>query len=258
MENFEKDYYWEFYLRDNPLTKDNTNDCIAEVKSGPKTLNNEDIAKEIKRRGSELQYETILSVVSQHNGIIEESLKSGNSVMTDLCQFTPRILGTFPSAAAQFDSKVNRLGMDIVASKRLRDELKKVKTINLGAKPDVAGISLVTDTATGLIDGSITKNDDIQIDGSRIKVAGDESVVGVFFVSEDGSKTIKVARRLTQNDPSRIIARVPELADGNYILRIVTQFTQGSQLLKEARILEYKRLLTIGQKGGEEERPGEL
>lgn len=258
MENFEKDYYWEFYLRDNPLTKENTNDCIAEVKSGPKTLNNEDIAKEIKRRGSELQYETILSVVSQHNGIIEESLKSGNSVMTDLCQFTPRILGAFPTLAAPFDPKVNKLGMDIVASKRLRDELKKVKTIHLGAKPDVAGISLVTDTATGLIDGSITINDDIQIDGSRIKVAGDEAVVGVFFVSEDASKTVKVTRRLTRNDPSCIIARVPHLADGNYILRIVTQFTQGSQLLKEARILEYKRLLTIGQKGGEEERPGEL
>lgn len=85
MENFEKDHYWEFTLRDNPLTKDNTEDCIAEVKSGPKTLRNEDIAKEIKRLGSELKYETILSVNSQSNGIILEALLNGDSVITDLC-----------------------------------------------------------------------------------------------------------------------------------------------------------------------------
>ena len=24
MEDYNKEYYWEFYLRDNPLTKDNT------------------------------------------------------------------------------------------------------------------------------------------------------------------------------------------------------------------------------------------
>ena len=33
MEDYNKEYYWEFYLRDNPLTKDNTKDCIAEVKN---------------------------------------------------------------------------------------------------------------------------------------------------------------------------------------------------------------------------------
>ena len=52
MEDYNKEYYWEFYLRDNPLTKDNTKDCIAEVKTGPKTLTKEDTAREIKRTGS--------------------------------------------------------------------------------------------------------------------------------------------------------------------------------------------------------------
>ncbi|WP_302138303.1 DUF4469 domain-containing protein, partial [uncultured Parabacteroides sp.] len=157
---------------------------------------------------------------------------------------------------AQFNPAVNKLTLDIVPSKRMREALKKVKTISLGRKPEVAGIDLVTDTATGLTDGTITTNDDIRIDGSRIKIAGDEAVVGVFFVTEDGSKTVKVSRRLTQNDPSRILARVPALDNGNYILRIVTQYLQGSQLLKEARIIEYKKMLTV--EGGEDERPGEL
>ncbi|WP_293672674.1 DUF4469 domain-containing protein [uncultured Parabacteroides sp.] len=255
MENFEKEYYWEFYLRDNPLTKDDTNDCVAEVKTGPKTLQSEDIAKEIKRRGSESEYETILSIVSQANGIIEENLMNGVSVMTDLCQFTPRITGAFPSSISSFNPAVNKLTLDTVLSKRMREALKKVKPISLGAKPDVAGINLVTDTATGLTDGSITANDDIRIEGSCIKIAGDESIVGIFFVSEDGKTTVKVSRRLTQNDPSCILARVPNLANGTYTLRIVTQFIRGNALLKEARIIEYKKQLTVG---GGEERPGEL
>lgn len=59
-----------------------------------------------------------------------------------------------------------------------------------------------------------------------------------------------MARRLTQNDPSKLIARVPTLADGNYTLRIVTQFSTNKQLLKEPRTIEYKKLLTVGIGGG--------
>ena len=58
-------------------------------------------------------------------------------------------------------------------------------------------------------------------------------------------------RQLTQNDPSKLIARVPTLADGNYTLRIVTQFSTNKQLLKEPRTIEYKKFLTVGTGGGD-------
>lgn len=256
MDNYEKDHYWEFTLRDNPLTKDNTEDCVAEVKSGPKTLRNDDIAKEIKRTGSELKYATLLSVTSQSNEIILEALLNGNSVMTDLCQFIPRITGAFDSPEAPFDPAIHKLTFDIILTKSVREALAKVKTINLGAKGETAGIGLVTDTLTGATNGAITPNDDILIAGNSIKIAGDDAVAGVFFVVEDGTTT-KVARRLTQNDPSKLIARVPALADGNYTLRIVTQFSTNKQLLKEPRTIEYKKLLTVGSGGdsGEDDRP---
>lgn len=249
MEDYEKEHYWEFYLRDNPLTKDNTKDCIAEVKTGPKTLNKEDTAKEIKRTGSELKYPTILSVTSQNSDIILEALLNGDSVTTDLCQFKPRILGPFKNADAMFDPAIHRLTFDIIPTKRLRDALKNVKLIKMGEKSDVARIRVVTDTVTGLFDGSITASDDIMITGDNIKIAGDEKEVGVFFVADDGTTT-KVTRRLTQNDPSKVIARVPALADGSYTLRIVTCYNNGPQLLKTPRSLDYKDKLIIGNGGG--------
>ena len=245
MEDYNKEYYWEFYLRDNPLTKDNTKDCIAEVKTGPKTLTKEDTAREIKRTGSELKLPTILSVTSQDSDIILEALLNGDSVTTDLCQFSPRILGAFENSDAQFDPAIHKLTFDIVPTKKLRDALKNVKVINMGTKADVARIRLVTDTLTGLFDGSITASEDIMITGNNIKITGDEAVVGVFFVAGDGTTT-KVTRRLTQNDPSKVIARVPALADGSYTLRIVTQFSQSSTTLKEARTLEYPTKLVVG------------
>ena len=234
MEDYNKEYYWEFYLRDNPLTKDNTKDCIAEVKTGPKTLTKEDTAREIKRTGSELKLPTILSVTSQDSDIILEALLNGDSVTTDLCQFSPRILGAFENSDAQFDPAIHKLTFDIVPTKKLRDALKNVKVINMGTKADVARIRLVTDTLTGLFDGSITASEDIMITGNNIKITGDEAVVGVF----------------TQNDPSKVIARVPALADGSYTLRIVTQFSQSSTTLKEARTLEYPTKLVVGDSGG--------
>ncbi|WP_304246240.1 DUF4469 domain-containing protein, partial [Parabacteroides gordonii] len=231
MADYEKDHYWEFTLRDNPLTKDNTEDCIAEVKSGPKTLRKEDIAKEIKRTGSELKLPTILSVTTQSNEIIMEALMNGDSVMTDICQFIPRIIGPFDSVDAPFDPAIHRLTFDVIFTKEMRERLKKIKTIKLGAKESVARIGVVTDTLTGLIDGTITPNEDIMITGDLIKIAGNESVVGIFFVPESG-EAVKVTRRLTQNDPGKIIARVPALADGSYTLRIVTQYSTSKQLLK--------------------------
>ena len=249
MEDYNKEYYWEFYLRDNPLTKDNTKDCIAEVKTGPKTLTKEDTAREIKRTGSELKLPTILSVTSQDSDIILEALLNGDSVTTDLCQFSPRILGAFENSDAQFDPAIHKLTFDIVPTKKLRDALKNVKVINMGTKADVARIRLVTDTLTGLFDGSITASEDIMITGNNIKITGDEAVVGVFFVAGDGTTT-KVTRRLTQNDPSKVIARVPALANGSYTLRIVTQFSQSSTTLKEARTLEYPTKLVVGDSGG--------
>ena len=159
-----------------------------------------------------------------------------------------RNLGAFENSDAQFDPAIHKLTFDIVPTKKLRDALKNVKVINMGTKADVARIRLVTDTLTGLFNGSITASEDIMITGNNIKITGDEAVVGVFFVAGDGTTT-KVTRRLTQNDPSKVIARVPALANGSYTLRIVTQFSQSSTTLKEARTLEYPTKLVVGDSG---------
>ena len=239
-------YLWKVWLRLNLLTKDIDNDYLAAVSAtGKKALRNADIARILKDAGSELSYETILYILDQSDRIVREQLQRGYSVLTGVCQLSPKVTGTWIGANAKFNPAVHKITLDIVPCAEMREALKDVGVEVLGVKDGGAFIGLVTDTATGATDGSITAGDDIRIDGDKLKIApDDEEGIGVFFVNADG-EAIPVTRRLTQNDPKRIIARVPELPAGQYTLRVVTKFAAGASILKEPRIIDYDRLLVV-------------
>ncbi len=239
-------FIWKVWLRLNLLTKDVDNDYVAEVMpNGKKAKRNEDIAKRIGKEGSEIKYDTLLYILNQRDRIVREMVQEGNSVLTGCAQFSPRVSGTWIGSNAKFDSTVHKITLDIVPSAEMRAALKEVGVEVLGVKADGAFIGLVTDTVTGLTDGTITPGDDIRIEGDKLKIAPDgETGLGVFFVNADG-ETIPVTRRLTQNDPKKLIARVPDLPSGQYTLRVVTRFSNSAISLKEPRVIEYSKLLII-------------
>ena len=242
--------YWKVWLTPNLLTKDIDNDYIAEVSTSKQTLRNEDIAQRIVDEGSEIKYDTLLSIINQHDRIIREAVCDGYSVLTGVGQYSPRVTGSWIGKSANFDPSVNKLTLDMVLSKEMRDALATVGVEVLGVKEGGgAAIGLVTDTLTEATDGTITPGEDILIEGTKIKIAGDPDLCGVYFIPRDApEETIyKVDRRLTQNNPSSIIARVPAtLEPGAYTLRVVTQYTNsGSTLLKEPRTIEYELPLVV-------------
>ncbi|WP_293714712.1 DNA-binding domain-containing protein [uncultured Parabacteroides sp.] len=237
---------WKVWLRPNLLTKDVDNDYTAEVSTVGKTLRNEDLAQRIINEGSEIKYDTLLSIMNQRDRIIREALQEGTSVLTQVCQFTPRVTGPWIGSTAKFDPEKHKITVSMAPSSELRKDLLNVGVEVLVVKDTNARIGLVTDTVTNLADGSITPGDDILINGERIRVAGEAEGVGVFFVNAEGVAT-PVTRRLTQNDPKTVIARVPaDLADGNYTLRIVTQYSNSAVMLKEPRSIEYGIPLIVG------------
>ena len=240
-------YIWKLWLRLNLLTMGK--DYTASVSTlGKKALRNSDIARIIKDAGSELKYETIVYILEQNDRIIREQVQQGHSVLTGSAQFTPRVQGAWASANAKFNPEVHRIGLHIIPSAEMRAAFKEISVEVLGVKDGGAFIGLVTDTTTGLADGTMTSGDDILIEGEKIKLAPDndgDGRLGVFFINCDDETLTPVTRRLTQNDPKKLIVRVPELPAGQYILRIVTRYSQGSTLLKEPRVIEYDRPLVI-------------
>jgi hypothetical protein len=128
----------------------------------------------------------------------------------------------------------------------MRAAFREIGVDVLGMKPGGAFIGLVTDTTTGLADGTMTSGDDILIEGARLRIApDDDEALGVFFVNCDDETVTRVSRRLTKNNPKSILARVPELPAGQYTLRVVTRFSTSSVLLKEPRVIEYDRPLVV-------------
>jgi len=240
-------HFWKVWLRLNLLTKEVDNDYVAEVSAtGKNTLHNEDLAQLIMSEGSEIKYETVLSILNKSGRIIREQVQQGHRVQTGYCHLAPRVQGSWIGANAKFDAAVQKPTVDIVPSAEMRAALREVGVETLGVREGGAYIGLVTDTATGLADGSITPGDDLLIEGDKLKIAPEEEGLGVFFVDSAGT-AFPVTRRLTQNDPKKIIARVPDsLPAGQYTLRIVTRFSSSAVLLKEPRVIEYDRLLIAG------------
>ncbi len=238
-------FFWKVWLRPNLLTKEVDNDYIAEVSTVNNTRHNEDIARRIIDKGSEIKYDTLLSILNQSDGIIREMLQNGESVQTGYCHISPRITGVWIGSNATFDPAVHKIGLDMTPTAEMRNALTEIGAEVLGVKESGAFIGLVTDTATGLTNGTITAGDDIRIEGDKLKVAPDgEEGVGVFFVNAAGTAT-PVTRRLTQNDPKTLLARVPDLAAGSYTLRVVTKFSNSAVMLKEPRSIEYEKTLTV-------------
>ena len=237
---------WKIFLQNNHLTASD-NDLRASVSTlGKRAMRNADIARMIKDEGSEFQYETILKMLNVNDRIIRELVQRGHSVLTGAAQYTPRIQGTWVGASAKFSPATHKIGLHIIPSAEMRAAFREIGVEVLGMKPGGAFIGLVTDTTTGLADGTMTSGDDILIEGAKLKIApDDDETLGVFFVSSSDETTTRVTRRLTQNNPKSLLARVPELPAGQYALRIVTRFSSSSALLKEPRIIEYDRPLVV-------------
>jgi hypothetical protein len=238
-------FFWKVWLRLNLLTKDVDNDYTAEVSTVGNTKHNEDIARTIIEEGSEIKYDTLLSILNQRDRIERQMVQQGSSVQTGNVRLSPRINGSWLGSNAKFDPDVHKKTLDATITNEMREALEEVGIEVLGIKDSGAFIGLVTDTSTGLNDGTITANEDILIEGDKLRIIPeDEAGLGIFFIDSSGN-AIPVTRRLTQNDPKKIIARVPELPAGEYTLQVVTRFSSGLQLLKEARVIEYDKKLIV-------------
>ena len=240
-----KRFFWKIWLRLNLLTKEVDNDYTAEVSTVGNTKRNEDIARAILEEGSELKFDTLLDILNRRDGVEKRMLQQGNSVQNANVRLAPRVSGSWVGSTANFDPAVHKITIDATITNEMRTVLEEVGVEVLGVKNSGAIIGLVTDTVTGKTDGSITINDDILIEGDKLKIAPEDEVgLGVFFVTNTGVE-IPVTRRLTQNDPKKIIARVPKLLAGEYTLKIITRFSTSSTLLNEPRTIEYERKLTV-------------
>jgi hypothetical protein len=243
-------YIWKVWLRQNRLTPD-PSDYVAEVDTAGVTRSQQDIIDRIIAEGSEIKPETIKAILDRANAVKHDFILAGYGVFDGFVHLAPRIDGSWRGNETYTGGK-HKTTVDAFLAKSMHDDLKQVGVEVLGIADSGARIMLVTDVATQKTDGTITPGDDILIAGDKIKVVGlpqpdgvTEPGIGVFFVPADGNEPIE-AVRISENQPSRLVARVPAtLYEGEYTLRVVTRFTNGAVLLRDPRVIEYNLPLKV-------------
>ena len=156
-----------------------------------------------------------------------------------VAQISPHVSGVWETENSPYDEKIHRRTVDMIPTADLRNSLDEITVKVLGVKETTAKIAAVTDTATGLTDGTLTIGDDILIEGEKVKVDEKDSAQGVFFRASDG-KEYKTERRLSVNKPTQIMAHEPaSLPKGSVQIVIRTKFSGSSKPLKELREITY-------------------
>jgi hypothetical protein len=240
-------YFWKVLLRKNLLTQDVENDFVAEVSTIGVTLHNADVAGLIEAEGSEIKYETVLNILDRADRIKREKLAAGNSIQDGVSHCSPRVHGAWIGSNAHFDPTKHSVTLDMSPSTEMREMLKQVGVEVIGVKDTFAYIGRVVDLAVGKADNRISLDEDMAIEGEKIKILPEnDNALGVFFVSPGGG-TIKVMHHLSQNDPRRLIVRVPYSLDpmDTYTLRIITRYSSSKTLLTDPRTIDYEFALGI-------------
>jgi len=241
-----KKFIWKLWLYPNLLTKDVENDYVAEVSTTGNTWRNEDIARRIVKERSELREETILSILHERDAIEREAVLGGSAVQSGNVRLAPRVKGNWTGTAHAFDPQAHKITVNATPTDELHAALEEVGVEVLGSKSDGgAFIGLVTDLLTGKTDGTISIYADLILDGEKIRIAPvGEAGLGAFFVAADGAE-VQDPFPFVENNPKKVILRVPMLTPGTYTLKIVTRFSQSNALLKHPRTIVYGLPLTV-------------
>ena len=242
-------FIWKIWLRLNPFTPEVDNAYFAEVSTVGRTIHNEDIAQMMIDEGSEINYETILSIINRRDRIIMKHVQSGGSAQDRCTRISPRVPGVWIGEDAKFDPATHKPTVDLSITPEFHEMLSHVGVEVLGVKDSGAHIGMVTDGATGKTDGTVSPQDDVIITGDKLKVVpADEEGIGVFLINNTSDEVYPVTHRLMQNDPKKVIARLPALPAGEYTLQIVTRYSHGgtnSSLLHAPRNIVYKHVLRV-------------
>ena len=130
------------------------------------------------------------------------------------------------------------------------DENDYLLTDNDGIQAIEAQLSNVVDVKTGSENNLLTPNGNLRICGYKIKIAGENSANGLYFVNQTTQLRTKVdAIDVISNNSFRsrideIIILTPALAAGTYKLEVITQFN-GRKMLDTPRTIVNNEILTV-------------
>ena len=149
-----------------------------------------------------------------------------------------RIGGTFNNTTEIHDHKKHPITFRFRTGSKLRRLVEHIG-VDIEGIADTSGyIDEFIDAEEEAINTHYLPGNQFILHGHKIKKAGDDPAVGLYFVPlNDPSKTMK-ATRIAENSPSKIIGVAPGTGSSPVRIEVRTQFSgSGGTLLKAVRVI---------------------
>jgi hypothetical protein len=207
------------------------------------SLNIEQVCAAMKNRGGFTgNYDDLVEHVREFFDEAAYQLCDGFSINTGYYSLHPKIGGTFDTVKEGIDEKKHPVTFTFRTRNPLRELAKRIEIFVEGVA-DVQGyIDEVLDVTTGAVNETLTAGGVVVFTGSKIKVVGDKPGVGITLTgTRTGGTpyTDSLAATYAENSPSKVIAVLPPTipGDGQFALKITTQYTTGGTFLKVPRVI---------------------
>jgi hypothetical protein len=203
------------------------------------SLNIEQVCAALKNRGGYGgDYEDLVEGIKQFFDEMAYQLCDGFAVNTGYYSVHPNIGGTFNNTTEIHDHKKHPITFRFRTGSKLRRLVEHIG-VDIEGIADTGGyIDEFVDAEEEAINSHYLPGNQFIIHGHKIKAAGDDPSVGVYFVPvNDPSKTMK-ATRIAENTPSKIIGVAPGTGSSPVRIEIRTQYAGASNtFLKNLRVI---------------------
>jgi hypothetical protein len=234
------------WLYENLLT-DDKNDYAARV-SAERTLSVRDICESaVARGGADINAAAMEHAVELFHKEAAYRLCDGFAINTGWYNATTHVKGVFTSLEEGFDPGKHTVAVEFRQGAELRRELAHVSVHIQGKAESGFGIAEVTDLRSGSVNDLLTPGRNARIAGGKLKIEGEDSACGVYFVNgADGSRVKVDAADIVENVNGHLLIVVPPLAAGTWQVEVTTQYSgSGGKVLKAPRTASFDRLLTV-------------
>jgi hypothetical protein len=212
-------------------------------------LSIEQVCAALKNRGGYTgNYDDLVECVKQYFDEAAYQLCDGFAVSNKYYSIHPNVGGTFNNAAEIHNHQKHKISFRFRIRQALRDLVKHIVVEVEGIADTHGYIDQFLDVESDTENDELTPREQFIIHGHKIKVAGDNSAAGVYFIDvEDEAKEYFIsARHLGQNTASNIIGIVPQLPVGRYKVLIKTLYNgSANTFLKKLRTIESSFTLTF-------------
>ncbi|MDR3334592.1 MAG: DUF4469 domain-containing protein [Treponema sp.] len=212
------------------------------------SLSIEQVCAALKNRGGFTgSYDDLVEHIKQFWDEAAYQLCDGFAVNMGYFSIHPNVGGTFDKVTEEHIEDKHPIGFRFRVLAPLRALAKHIEVVVEGLANVQGYIDELIDVSTEAVNEVLTPAGQFIITGDKLKIAGNNTENGIYFVSTvDSTQRVKVTGHLAENSAGKLIGIIPALTTGTWKLEIKTQFSSGSNFLKEPRTIESTGIFTLG------------